>query len=161
MSFCPPFSQCRAFRIGGKASVSNLTIGQRPISDYSSHIQIELVDEVISLAVLGGLPSTTAPMTWWTLPSSAPVLAHLAPSTGARLLLRGWNARRVAVGREIAGVRKDRARPLKVATRISMTTSRALSTVRKPDLRLEHSEGMYSIQGDEGEVEIEAWSVVG
>lgn len=51
-------------------------------------------------------PSTTAPMTWWILPTPAvEELANLAPKEGTRL-------RRAREGRAKAALPRDRARPL-------------------------------------------------
>jgi hypothetical protein len=60
------------------------------------------------------IPSTTAPMTWWILPTRPESeLANLAESAGRALDRRGSKARRATgVGRAKAALPKVRARPL-------------------------------------------------
>ena len=60
----------------------------------------------------GDVPSTTAPMTWWTLPSFAEsVLANLWKA-GANAGLMGWNARWATAGLRKAEALSDLAMPL-------------------------------------------------
>lgn len=102
-SFCPLFSVFKALKIGGSLSESNFT------KEY--HILVLGDDSDVPRSCVG-IPSTTAPITWWIFPSKACVLASRAPRAGATLSLNGWKARRAAIGRANAEVRRVRATPL-------------------------------------------------
>jgi hypothetical protein len=118
ISFWPLLVVVKALRIGGSCSVSNLTA-----IDISaiSRCAVQWLGRGAPIAgsrkrfSRQNIPSTTAPMTAWILPSlallAASVLANRVDKAGRRFFLMGWKARCTVAGRA-SEARRDRWRPL-------------------------------------------------
>lgn len=91
-SFWPLFSVWMALRIAGSWSPSNLTVITLNVSNCRYHVRIGDGFEAATTGSINcgiNIPSTTAPITWWTFPVNAdceaPLLWYLALINGAHL----------------------------------------------------------------------------
>lgn len=127
MSFWPPFSVVRALRMAGSCSPSNLTVIVHQHGCYGGDSDSATLARRQWRLCLGRaswgkgflIPSTTAPMTWWILPSrEASVLAKRWLKAGANEGLMGWKARCRVAGRRAEAL-NDLAMPLWERMRVS------------------------------------------